>query len=557
MYCLAVGQCNSQMSQVSSDSECGSNGSFTPRARCDAFTKSLPSRHERRGSSARSAAARAAASVLLRSPGGTTSKPPGLPAPAATSTVRAREHGTTMQQGQLKRAASANNVQPRRIRSLPESRTSSTALQSCTPSGVPQQPRTPPAAQASRPPSASVVREVDAGAIVITEAEHAMMKSRTIGAHGGGGEPLLGPSVSSETRHEANLPAFENWRLDYIAGGPGAVRVSEFADLRPVPQVVEPGRECKDAYGRPANKRDLGHRCQHCRRPFSSLGAELVAEPQQGPAQRFHPECWRKRNGGEEAVLLGHLAEAAAAAMNGEASASSASASTSARGRGREVVSEDSEAGHIVTAYADEWRRAALEGGRRYSGISRPRSGIPPRPSPLDGLVSIEDASGERRVARGFSQREIEVVMTRWACTAAAAGDECAVCFACPQKPLRLPCRHAFCAECVVPWLRRCALCPMCRQDLRPPLESLNHTTSMSAVPTSSPPVGCKGARGAHRRAFSLENGAKVRSREEWQLIRSGLRNRSATEDRRAASLASRRNSVASVAHDEGVTSSA
>ncbi|CAJ1327068.1 unnamed protein product [Effrenium voratum] len=64
------------------------------------------------------------------------------------------------------------------------------------------------------------------------------------------------------------------------------VRVSEFAEFRPLAGE-------REAYGRPANKRDLGHRCYHCRRPFSLLGAELVAELQGGPTQRYHPECWR------------------------------------------------------------------------------------------------------------------------------------------------------------------------------------------------------------------------------------------------------------------------
>jgi len=243
-------------------------------------------------------------------------------------------------------------------------------------------------------------------------------------------------------------------------------------------------------------------------------------------------------------VLLGHLAEAAAAAMTGEAAASSASAS--APSGGGEAASGEEGERHIVAAYADEWRRAALEEGRNRR--PRPRSSMA-RPGPLDGLVSLEDSSGEKRVARGFSQREIEVVMTRWACTEKAAGDECAVCYTCPQRPLLLPCRHAFCAECVVPWLRRCALCPMCRQDLRPNLESLHHNASVAAMPTSPAAAGRKGTRsGAHRRALSLE----TRSREEWGLIRSGLRNRGSTEDRRLGATLSRRNSLGSVASGEG-----
>ncbi|CAK0887234.1 unnamed protein product, partial [Prorocentrum cordatum] len=51
---------------------------------------------------------------------------------------------------------------------------------------------------------------------------------------------------------------------------------------------------------------------------------------------------------------------------------------------------------------------------------------------------------------------------------------ECAICLSChPEGPVRLPCGHVFCGACVEPWLRRCALCPTCRRDLRPPLAAL------------------------------------------------------------------------------------
>eukprot|EP00913_Durusdinium_trenchii_P015048 g14113.t1 len=91
-------------------------------------------------------------------------------------------------------------------------------------------------------------------------------------------------------RVQAVPQAFETWRLDFYAGGHGAVHVSEFADCRVL-------GEAQDAYLRPANKRDLGHRCNYCKRPFSLLGLDLVAERRgvAGPTQRFHPECWDAR----------------------------------------------------------------------------------------------------------------------------------------------------------------------------------------------------------------------------------------------------------------------
>eukprot|EP00933_Yihiella_yeosuensis_P070336 TRINITY_DN7817_c0_g1_i10.p1 TRINITY_DN7817_c0_g1~~TRINITY_DN7817_c0_g1_i10.p1 ORF type:complete len:170 (-),score=30.32 TRINITY_DN7817_c0_g1_i10:233-718(-) len=68
------------------------------------------------------------------------------------------------------------------------------------------------------------------------------------------------PSLASEV--EKNTASFETWRLDFDCGGHGAVRVSEFADIRPM--VAGPDSVVnREAYGRPANKRDLGHRCYH------------------------------------------------------------------------------------------------------------------------------------------------------------------------------------------------------------------------------------------------------------------------------------------------------
>merc|ERR1712217_523858 len=91
--------------------------------------------------------------------------------------------------------------------------------------------------------------------------------------------------------------------------------------------------------------------------------------------------------------------------------------------------------------------------------------------SSLDGLASIEGANGERRVARGLSQRGLDAAMSQWACE--QVDDECAICLVpgetATRATLRLPCGHCFCADCVAPWLKRCAICPMCRQGIRSP----------------------------------------------------------------------------------------
>ncbi|CAK0801174.1 unnamed protein product, partial [Prorocentrum cordatum] len=103
--------------------------------------------------------------------------------------------------------------------------------------------------------------------------------------------PRAGAMEPPRPDGDSKLASVEQWRLDYETGGPGAVHVSEFAEIRAAsPSGCELGRE---AYGRPTNRRDLGHRCQHCRRPFSALGLDIVTEIQ-GPAQRFHAECWKR-----------------------------------------------------------------------------------------------------------------------------------------------------------------------------------------------------------------------------------------------------------------------
>ncbi|CAJ1461129.1 unnamed protein product [Effrenium voratum] len=176
----------------------------------------------------------------------------------------------------------------------------------------------------------------------------------------------------------AREAAFETWRrvlsrLDFGAGGHGSVRVSEFAEFRPLAGE-------REAYGRPANKRDLGHRCYHCRRPFSLLGAELVAELQGGPTQRYHPECWRPSR--RRAPLR------------------------------RRHTTDEGDTNSTLPSYADEWRRAALDAASSSYSRARPLSGRSARIPVLENLT-IEEA-GEKKVARGFTTSELEAAVQLW-----------------------------------------------------------------------------------------------------------------------------------------------
>ncbi|CAE7639902.1 rnf141, partial [Symbiodinium necroappetens] len=168
-------------------------------------------------------------------------------------------------------------------------------------------------------------------------------------------------------RSEARLQALEQWRLDFGSGGPGAVRMSEFAEFTPLP--TDDAR--REAYIRPANKRDLGHRCYHCRRPFSALGAEIVTEIQGGPTQRFHPECWRERGRRVPPLKLARR----------QASDVSEALEMSSRSTGGSVP---------LPSYAEEWRRASLDGSSiraRPASRGQSRSGRAPI---LDGVNAIE-----------------------------------------------------------------------------------------------------------------------------------------------------------------------
>eukprot|EP00746_Dinoflagellata_sp_MGD_P055012 gnl/MRDRNA2_/MRDRNA2_239964_c0_seq1.p1 gnl/MRDRNA2_/MRDRNA2_239964_c0~~gnl/MRDRNA2_/MRDRNA2_239964_c0_seq1.p1 ORF type:complete len:520 (-),score=63.90 gnl/MRDRNA2_/MRDRNA2_239964_c0_seq1:103-1662(-) len=228
--------------------------------------------------------------------------------------------------------------------------------------------------------------------------------------------------------------AFQKWGRYHH--GPLAGFISELTEARAV-DTKDDNEET--AYQRPANKRDLGHRCQRCRQPFNVLGQRLVAvikgiAMKGGPAQRFHEECWKK----------GRATRLARVAWRDE---DSPQAYTEAW---RETDSSSSGWTHLASKFAQTTFRAS---------------------SILDGVLSFEDESGNRRISRGFTSTEMNVALSKWKGDPGDLVIECAICCGnCSSSSLRLPCstNHMFCVDCIVPWFRLCSLCPSCRTDVRP-----------------------------------------------------------------------------------------
>lgn len=255
--------------------------------------------------------------------------------------------------------------------------------------------------------------------------------------------------------------AFQTWGRDMI--GP-AVRVSELAEA----QKIETDEHGREAYSRPANKRDLGHCCKVCRKPFNLLGAQLVTQVSGGPAQRFHEECWLKDPA---------LARAAAS---------------------REKTS----AWRRPQVYTDAWRSAptaAESSGRRH--CSSP--GVNRGPDILEGLLSYEDSCGNRRISRGFCCLELDEAVRQWSCRSAPE-DECAICYqgTVDRHVLCFPCAvgHTFCVDCVLPWLRRCSLCPVCRRDLRGFLTRSSAQSTARRTDSATPGLLARDQRAASQR---------------------------------------------------------
>ena len=66
---------------------------------------------------------------------------------------------------------------------------------------------------------------------------------------------------------------------------------------------------------------------------------------------------------------------------------------------------------------------------------------------------------------------------------------QCSVCmedFKCRELVRKLPCQHLYHTECIVPWLKMHATCPICRKILTNPPSSTNGDPPQSS--SSNPP---------------------------------------------------------------------
>jgi hypothetical protein len=111
---------------------------------------------------------------------------------------------------------------------------------------------------------------------------------------------------------------------------------------------------------------------------------------------------------------------------------------------------------------------------------SRPRQARPPVHSLTDAdLQDYDQMVALENVVVGLSPsllRQLEASSFRFSPTSSTPSSrgsenthECPIClsaFAVGDHVLALPCLHVFHCDCVVPWLRRSKLCPVCKRDV-------------------------------------------------------------------------------------------
>lgn len=209
---------------------------------------------------------------------------------------------------------------------------------------------------------------------------------------------------------------------------------------------------------------DVGHCCYACRQPLRDLNEEVVVWTGAAIYRRFHPQC------------------AASYVLRTDAEKSSAS------GGSRDCVPD------VVEGYADGWRalprddgmgsggsRRAVEAARQWL-LSQDPTAFSALRGDLFTTVTITE-NGKKKAVPGLSHDQLLMLQTKhkWKFDGQSEEElngedclECPICFASldSRSPpcIRLPCapQHVCHVDCVLPWLRKACICPVCRKDLRP-----------------------------------------------------------------------------------------
>jgi len=222
---------------------------------------------------------------------------------------------------------------------------------------------------------------------------------------------------------------------------------------------------------------------RNAREPLAARRAPLVDELQAGTYGRsFH--ALDSELDAHEANLLARAASAVSAelAARDAAARTEAEAAAAARrgafyaGGGRtrgpplRLVAAPHDSIVLNAALASGipgQRILPLPGGRAIAVVALPAGGGPAGGAgggSYEALLALDSGNAVRA-----ARPEALAALPRRRATAADQAEPCPICQARPAAgtPMAvLPCDHAFCADCLAPWLRRSATCPTCRAGL-------------------------------------------------------------------------------------------
>mmetsp|Transcript_120770 Transcript_120770/g.225764 ORF Transcript_120770/g.225764 Transcript_120770/m.225764 type:complete len:508 (+) Transcript_120770:128-1651(+) len=295
-----------------------------------------------------------------------------------------------------------------------------------------------------------------------------------------------------------------------------AIQREYFGDGMALEQAVDARREAGWAVKhRHLQRSDVGHCCYACRQPLRDMSEEVVVWTGAAIYRRFHPTCAASyvlkvdgAAGGACGSQDGPQADFVEGYADGWRAPRDADNTTMGMGRGRRAVeaarqwllSQDPSAwpslrGDLFTTVT------IIENGKKKAvpGLSNEQLRILQthhRWNPSGAVIAkgrhrtMLNATGSMRGARGSSlppylrplqgsppsdsAAEAQAgEVTEGGSSSEAASVECPICFAAldPQGPpcVQLPCapQHICHVECVLPWLRKASICPVCRKDLR------------------------------------------------------------------------------------------